>query len=175
MSVIQRFSGRECLTACENVPYLAQRLSNLRRRFAAIASAGLLAAATIVPLGLQVSTCLGEAPAAETVAQAGRTMVDCVDSKDAETIATCGKGWLERINGYHVLHLKGTPYEMGYQHGVLLKDSVRKNLDTLLRVKGDQTLVEVAGFKLKPRDVLTQIIAVQKPFVAKKFTDEMDG
>lgn len=129
--------------------------------------------------GYQASVAWGEttglAAASQAAAAPQRTIIDCVDSKDAVTVATCGKGWLERINGYDVLHLKGTPYEMGYQHGVLLQESVRKNLDTLLRVKGDQTLVEFAGFKLKPRDVLTQIIAVQKPFVAQRFTDEMDG
>ena len=32
----------------------------------------------------------------------------------AQTVARCGKGWLELIDGYPVLHLKGTPYEMGY-------------------------------------------------------------
>ncbi|HEY1066008.1 MAG TPA: hypothetical protein VGE52_07855, partial [Pirellulales bacterium] len=40
----------------------------------------------------------------------------------AETIARCGKGWLERVDGLLVLHVEGTPYEMGYQHGRLLKD-----------------------------------------------------
>ena len=44
------------------------------------------------------------------------------------TLARCGEGWLEEINGYPVLHLKGTPYEMGYQHGALLKDRARDEL-----------------------------------------------
>ena len=35
----------------------------------------------------------------------------------AQTIARCGDGWLEKIDGYPVLHVKGTAYEMGYQHG----------------------------------------------------------
>ena len=51
---------------------------------------------------------------------------------DAKTIARCGEGWLEEINGYPVLHLKGTPYEMGYQHGALLKESVTQNMDLSL-------------------------------------------
>lgn len=104
-----------------------------------------------------------------------RTIISCVGATDAETVATCGEGWLERINGYPVLHLKGTPYEMGYQHGVLLRESVRKNMDTLLKVKGDQTLVEFAGFKLKPRNAIDLIMQIQKPFVPQKFLDEMDG
>ncbi len=47
-----------------------------------------------------------------------------------ETVARCGQGWLEMIDHYPVLHLKGSPYEMGYQHGVLLKESVRENCRT---------------------------------------------
>jgi len=104
-----------------------------------------------------------------------RQIINCVGATDAHTVATCGKGWLETINGYRVLHLKGTPYEMGFQHGVLLKESTRKNFDTLLRIKGDETLVEFGGFKVKPRDVISTIMKVQEPFVAKKFLDEMDG
>jgi len=158
---------------------LIQNLSaRIRHRVARVATAGMLAFAATMPLALHGPIVFAETTAATSSPSAvpvSRTIINCVDAKDAETIATCGKGWLEKINGYHVLHLKGTPYEMGYQHGVLLRESARKNFDTLLRVKGDQTLVEVAGFKLKPRDVLNQIIAVQKPFVAKKFTDEMDG
>ncbi|MFN0050743.1 MAG: peptidase C45, partial [Planctomycetales bacterium] len=44
----------------------------------------------------------------------------------AQTVARCGKGWLELIDGYPVLHLKGSHYEMGYQQGALLRESVRK-------------------------------------------------
>ena len=46
----------------------------------------------------------------------------------AETVARCGKGWLETVNGYPVLHLKGTPYEIGFQHGALLKEQDRKSV-----------------------------------------------
>ena len=36
------------------------------------------------------------------------------------------KAALEERDGVLVLRLSGTPYEMGYQHGVLLKDNIRK-------------------------------------------------
>src|SRR3569623_750003 len=42
----------------------------------------------------------------------------------AETIARCGDGFLEEIDGYRVLQVKGTPYEKGFQHGALLKDHI---------------------------------------------------
>lgn len=157
--------------AGRRISFASQPISAVQSLFPALAIAILIACSVQTSFAETTVATQGEAAAD----QATRKIVDCVASKDAQTIATCGKGWLEKINGYDVLHLKGSPYEMGYQHGVLMRDSVRKNLDTLLRVKGDQTLVEVAGFKLKPRDVLSQIINVQKPFVAQKFTDEMDG
>jgi isopenicillin-N N-acyltransferase like protein len=102
-------------------------------------------------------------------------IISCIGAENAQTIATCGQGWLESINGYRVLHLKGTPFEMGYQHGALLRQSVRENFDTLLKVKGDATLVELAGLKLKPRNVIQMIMEIQRPFVPQKYTDEMDG
>ncbi len=44
----------------------------------------------------------------------------------SQTVARCGEGWLELIDGYPVLHLKGTPYEMGFQHGALLKEPIHQ-------------------------------------------------
>ena len=93
----------------------------------------------------------------------------------AQTVARCGQGWLERINGYPVLHLKGTPYEMGYQHGALMRASVRKNLHTLVNVKGDVTLLKIGSYKLKPRQVIQTIIKIQKKFVPKKYFEELAG
>ena len=37
-----------------------------------------------------------------------------------------GKAWMEQRNGNYLLHLSGTPYEIGYQHGALLRDEVNK-------------------------------------------------
>ena len=36
----------------------------------------------------------------------------------------CGAGWHRQEAGIHILHLQGTPYEMGRQHGALLKDQI---------------------------------------------------
>ncbi len=93
----------------------------------------------------------------------------------AQTIARCGEGWLEKVDGYLVLHLKGTHYEMGYQQGVLLKDHVRKNMYNLLEEKGDTTLVEIGPVKLKPRQAIETIIQIQKPYTPQKYVDEMRG
>src|SRR6267142_468921 len=97
-----------------------------------------------------------------------------VDRLAAQTVARCGKGWLELIDGYPVLHLKGTPYEMGYQHGALYKDHIRQNMDNLLVKRGDQT-VQVGILKIKPRSVIDSITSVQKKFVPQKYFDELQG
>jgi len=96
-------------------------------------------------------------------------------SAQAQTIARCGKGWLEKINGYPVLHLKGSPHEMGYQHGALLKEHVRKNMYNLLEVKGDTTLVELGPIKVKPKAAIEAIIEIQKPYVPNRYFEEMEA
>ncbi len=49
---------------------------------------------------------------------------------DTRTIARCGEGYLEEVDGYRVLHVKGSPYEMGYQQGALLRDDIRDGSTT---------------------------------------------
>ncbi len=46
----------------------------------------------------------------------------------AAVISTEGLATLEETNGQYVLHVQGSPYEMGYQHGKLLKDSIQQNI-----------------------------------------------
>ena len=51
---------------------------------------------------------------------------------DHSVLATEGKGRLEMIDGTRVLFLKGTPEEMGRQHGTLLKESIHAVADRIL-------------------------------------------
>jgi hypothetical protein len=92
----------------------------------------------------------------------------------AETIARCGEGWLERVDGYFVLHLKGSPYEMGYQHGALLRDHCRENLHFLLYEKGDME-VELGPIRVRPRVAIDGIVAIQKKHVPPKYFSELEG
>ena len=64
---------------------------------------------------------------------------------ETRTIARCGKGFLEEVDGYRVLHLKGTPYEMGFQQGALLRDDIRELVRFLFDVKAKELKVEVGG------------------------------
>lgn len=94
----------------------------------------------------------------------------------AQTIARCGNGWLEKVDDTLVVHLKGTPYEIGYQHGALLKEHVRQSLHTLLVEKAEgHTLVEIFGVKLTPRAAIDTIVRIQEPHVAKRYWDELQG
>jgi hypothetical protein len=49
-----------------------------------------------------------------------------------EIVATEGSGRLEKVDGTRVLFLKGTPEEMGRQHGVLLKKEIRSVVNRIL-------------------------------------------
>ncbi len=92
----------------------------------------------------------------------------------AQTVARCGQGWLEMIDGYRVLHLKGTHYEMGYQQGALLKEHVKANLNYIVLEKGTEVL-EFGPLKIKPRDVIDGIVRGQKKYVPAKYQEEMAG
>ena len=96
-------------------------------------------------------------------------------SARAETIARSGKGFLEEIDGYRVLHLKGTPYEMGYQHGVLLKEHIRENVHYLFEVKAKDAKLEFFGLKLEPKQLISMIVEMQRPHIPERFLEEMRG
>ena len=93
---------------------------------------------------------------------------------ESKTIARCGAGWLEKIDGLHVLHLKGTPYEMGYQHGALMKEDVKAMFYSLLVKRGEQE-IDVNGIKIKPRYIVRKVSKLQRKYVPKKYYEEMQG
>lgn len=97
-------------------------------------------------------------------------------ASDTKTIARCGQGWLETIDGYPVLHLKGTPYEMGYQHGALLRDHCQQNMKTILVDKASEfTVVEIGKVKVTPRTAIDMIVAIEQPHIAARYLEEMEG
>ena len=132
----------------------------------------LLSSLLCVAVGLSIA---GSVNAEERPAVAPASQRIIAGTTDAKTIARCGAGWLEEINGYPVLHLKGTPYEMGYQHGALLKESVAENMGRILNIEGGQELVKFGPISLKPRDAIKSIIAIQAKFIPEKFTQEIAG
>jgi len=105
----------------------------------------------------------------------GFVLVVLAATVHAETLGREGAGWLESIDGYLVLHLKGSPYEMGLQHGKLLREHVRENMRFILNGKGNESLVQVGPLRATAKSLLPGIVEVQKPYVAAKYWDEMRG
>ena len=92
----------------------------------------------------------------------------------AATVARCGQGWLEKIDGYPVLHLKGTPYEMGYQHGALLKESVGENMHNIVGILAAESF-HLGPLTLKPRPLVDSLVEQQRQFVPPRYFEEMQG
>lgn len=65
-----------------------------------------------------------------------------------------------------VLYVKGTPYEMGYQHGVLLRDQIQDNLGYLY----DQVLK-----KFHSKEIFAECYERARPFIPQDYVDEMHG
>lgn len=93
----------------------------------------------------------------------------------SRTIARCGQGWLEEIDGLMVLHVSGSPYEMGYQHGVLLREHVKANLNHLLDDQFKKVRLDLPGFQVGPENVVAGIVAMQKPHIPAWYTEEIRG
>src|SRR4051812_9955615 len=94
----------------------------------------------------------------------------------SRTIARCGAGFLEEVDGAKVLHVKGTPYEMGYQQGALLRVEIRELVRFLFEVKAKGATIEVGGIKLlDPKRAIAGIAATQKAFLPGRFSEELRG
>src|SRR5271156_4247007 len=89
---------------------------------------------------------------------------------ETKTLARCGAGFLEEVDGYRVLHVKGTPYEMGFQQGSLLRDDIRDSIRFLFDVKANELKIELAGIKLlDPKRAILGIASGQRKFVPERF------
>ncbi len=93
-------------------------------------------------------------------------------------LARCGAGWLEQACGLYILHLKGTPYEMGLQHGTLLREQILENLASVTA-----ELLGGAGMDDSTRAILNELGPVllgivgeiMEPFIPGYFREELQG
>lgn len=58
-----------------------------------------------------------------------------------------GESSLEMVGDLRVMHLKGTPYEIGYAHGKFLKNEIKRNLSEFIDVKRENLEECVASFQ----------------------------
>jgi predicted choloylglycine hydrolase len=93
----------------------------------------------------------------------------------AEVVARCGQGYLETIDGYRVLHVKGTPYEMGYQQGKLLSGECHSLFTTLFEGKFKETKIDLLGVRLPIKEAITSIFSMQRKNIPDRFIEEMQG
>jgi isopenicillin-N N-acyltransferase-like protein len=93
----------------------------------------------------------------------------------SKTVLRCGKGFLEDVEGYRVLHVKGTPYEMGFQQGTLLKDDIRENVRYLFEVKAKEFKGSVLGIKPNPKRLIASIVEIERKHIPARFLEEMRG
>ena len=82
-------------------------------------------------------------------------------------ISKQGEGFLEIKHGQQVVHLKGTPYERGYQHGSLLKEQIERNISTYI----DRVKSPVPG----RLEQFSKSIPTLLSYVPQHFMEEMKG
>jgi isopenicillin-N N-acyltransferase-like protein len=99
-------------------------------------------------------------------------MLSLVAPARAEFIARQGKGWLERQQGLLILHVEGTPHEMGFQQGALLKDHIPLILQGVS--KDAAGLAQDMGIA-DPNPVLDMLWAQLAAHTPKDYLDEMAG
>lgn len=102
---------------------------------------------------------------------AGQTDVGVAQQGGAEGAPTQIKGRVETIgegeDAIDVIYVEGTPYEMGYAHGKLMADKVRKFVTTI-------TMAMCIGMQM-PASKLDEAWAEMEPFVSDDIKEEMRG
>lgn len=92
---------------------------------------------------------------------------DVVDSieKHKEITSKAKLGWTEdgRIR---VLYVRGTPYERGYQHGVLLRKEVQDNLGAMYKN---------ALKTFRSEELFEEVYERMRPYIPQEYIDEMHG
>jgi hypothetical protein len=83
--------------------------------------------------------------------------------KNSDTPGALNSGWLETRDGIQILHVSGSNYEMGYQHGSLLKEEVQQDIRAFLNYTHDS------------KEHLLSIWNVMKEYVPQEYIDEMQG
>lgn len=85
--------------------------------------------------------------------------------QEAAVLAKASLGWTAD-GRVRVLTLKGSPYEMGYQHGALLREEVQDNLGYLYAKAVD---------KFHGEEILEEVYERMRPYIPEDYVQEMAG
>ena len=91
-----------------------------------------------------------------------------------EDVDVAANAYVEEVDGTPVVHLKGTPYEMGYQHGALFQEKVRAGFDAfeaLLELGHRETGLPVFVMNF----LLDCVYRRCSPHIPDKFKRELEG
>jgi hypothetical protein len=107
------------------------------------------------------------------VAFATIVSVENVVASGYKLVSRCGQGALFEKDGTRVLYVCGSPYQMGYQHGKLLKTHVEKMVENVIAFS-DASDLKRRHQGLKGR-TLQRILERTKPFIPPRYIEEMRG
>ena len=83
-----------------------------------------------------------------------------------------GEGYLEKVDGTLVAHLKGDHYQIGFQHGKLLAEHVKAMVNIFVKGEGSPSDNEEVKWYFANREAAYQRL---EPFIPQRFKDEMRG
>jgi len=83
-------------------------------------------------------------------------------------ISSDGNGWLEQLGAYRILHVSGSHYEMGFQHGELMGEEVGQAVQAYVY---DWAISE-NGMTLEEMDAIVEQFF---PFIPDKYKEELTG
>jgi len=81
----------------------------------------------------------------------------------------------EEQKGVKILHVKGSPYEMGYQHGYLLADKIALMINRTLLATSAYVATQTNSDLKRAQEMLWIGQKAAEPFVPEEFKDEMKG
>jgi hypothetical protein len=88
-----------------------------------------------------------------------------IDQSDSPNCSLLEGGWYEEIEGVKILHVSGSYYEMGYQHGYLISDMVNQNVRAAL-----DTYTQAVSYE----DLLDLYDGLES-YIPQEIKDEMQG
>ncbi len=92
--------------------------------------------------------------------------------READCEQVCGKGKLRIRNGNRILSLSGTPREIGYQHGKLLAESIKRMYLRVVYGVGLYYSMEKGQWFL---DEARKLVERQRKYVDPAYFEEMEG